>query len=337
MLPQFSLVTTVFNEIKRLDQTIADIENQTLKPAEILIADAGSTDGTLERLEAWKAQSSISIVVFVKQGCNIAEGRNEAIRRARHELIVSTDFGCRYKQNWLKSLIEPFQNPDIQVVAGAFEILHDEIKTPAARADYILQNGYPVVIDQYFSASSRSIAYYRSVWLQVGGYLEWLTLAADDTIFWRMIKHHQIKYHVVKEPNVFWLRHKTFVQFSKEAFRYGLGDGEGQINFKNMISNLVETTVRYLFFVFLVVSPLVVVSSQFIWLLALVPLSWGLRSYKRAYRNWKGLKKFSTGDLFNSWRLIEMSRWNYLKGYLKGWLFATDAQKRGRELIEHIH
>lgn len=337
MLPPFSLVTTVFNEIKRLDQTIADIENQILKPDEILIADAGSTDGTLERLEVWKSQSSISIVVFVLPGCNIAEGRNEAIRRAKHELIVSTDFGCRYKPNWLKSLIEPFQNPEIRVVAGAFEIIHEEVKTPAARADYILQNGYPVVIDQYFSASSRSIAYYRSVWQEVGGYLEWLTLAADDTIFWRMIKHHKIRYHIVKEPNVYWLRHKTFVQFSKEAFRYGLGDGEGLINFKNMVSHLVETSVRYAFFVLLLTSPLLLVSGQFLWVLALIPLSWGLRSYKRAYQNWKNLNKFSLGDLFNAFKLIEMSRWFYLKGYLKGWLFASEKQRKGRALIEYIH
>ena len=67
MQKPFTLVTTVFNEIKRLDQTIEDIENQTIKPDEILIADAGSTDGTLERLRNWKSESKIEIGVFVKE------------------------------------------------------------------------------------------------------------------------------------------------------------------------------------------------------------------------------------------------------------------------------
>ena len=210
MSKPFTLVTTVFNEIKRLDQTIADIEKQTVKPSEILIADAGSQDGTLERLQRWKEESQIQIKVFVLQGCNIAEGRNEAIKRSENELIVSTDFGCQYHEKWLESLISPFEDPEINVAGGAFSILKDEIKTRAAKADFVLQNGYPVVLDQHFSASSRSIAYYKSVWSEVGGYLEWLTLAADDTIFWRMIKAKKIRYKLVSEPYVYWLRHKTF-------------------------------------------------------------------------------------------------------------------------------
>jgi len=329
----FSLVTTVFNERKRLDQTIADIENQVLKPDEILIADAGSNDGTLERIRQWKQESKIDIVVFVLQACNIAEGRNEAIRRAKNELIVSTDFGCRYKPEWLQSMVLPFNDEEIQVVGGAFEIIHEEVKTPAARADYILQNGYPVAMDQYFSASSRSIAYYRSVWEKVGGYLEWLTLAADDTIFWRMIKANKFRYQLVNEPNVFWLRHKTFKAFAKEAFRYGLGDGESMINFKNMKSHVLETIFRYGFFFGILVSPLIIVSGTWHLIFLLIPLSFGLRSYKNAYRNWKGIKKMGFMDLINAFRLIEKSRLNYLNGYWKGWLHPTQAQAEGRKKL----
>jgi glycosyltransferase involved in cell wall biosynthesis len=336
MSKAFTLVTTVFNEINRLGQTIADIENQSLKPNEILIADAGSTDGTLEKLAEWQKSSSIDVVVFVMQGCNIAEGRNEAIRRAKNELVVSTDFGCRYKPEWLESLIKPFENEDVKVVAGAFEILHEEVKTASAKADYVLQNGYPVVMDQYFSASSRSIAYYRSVWQEVGGYLEWLTLAADDTIFWRMIKAKKIRYHLVKEPNVYWLRHKTFRAFAREAFRYGLGDGESCINFKNMVSHVLETGIRYAFFTLLIFSPLVLVSGFWLALALLIPLSFGLRSYKNAWKNWQSLGKFGISTLIQSFWLIELSRWQYLKGYWKGWLFASEKQKQGRAKIEGL-
>ena len=336
MQKPFTLVTTVFNEFKRLDQTIEDIENQLHKPDEIVIADAGSTDGTLERLRQWKSESTIQIVVFVLQGCNIAEGRNEAIRRAKHELIVSTDFGCRYNPNWLKSIIEPFEDEEVKVVGGAFEIIHSEVKSSAAKADYILQNGYPVILDKYFSPSSRSIAYYKSVWEEVGGYLEWLTLAADDTIFWRMIKAKKVRFVLVKEANVLWLRHKTFKAFGKEAYRYGLGDGESLINFANMRSHVFETVCRYVFYILFAVSPLILVSGSWFWLFALLPLSFGLRSYKNAFRNWRKLKGFGLSDLFSSFRLIEISRLQYLKGYWKGWLTPTLAQAEGRKKLVGI-
>ena len=337
MSKSFTLVTTVFNEIKRLDQTIADIEKQTVKPSEILIADAGSLDGTLERLQRWKEESKIQIKVFVLQGCNIAEGRNEAIKRAENELIVSTDFGCRYHEKWLESLVSPFENPEIKVVGGAYSILKEEVKTRASKADFVLQNGYPVVLDHYFSASSRSIAYYRSVWSEVGGYLEWLTLAADDTIFWRMIKAKKIRYHLVAEPYVYWLRHKTFKAFAKEAYRYGLGDGESLINFRNMRSHVLETLSRYAFFLILFYSPLLIVSGFYPLALVLFPLAFGLRSYRNAWRNWAKLpEKYRPGILFSAFWLIELSRYQYLKGYFKGWLTPSPAQRKSREALADL-
>lgn len=337
MSKKFSLVTTVYNEFHRLDQTIADIENQSLKPTEILIADAGSTDGTLERIKRWKEESSISILLFVLHGCNIAEGRNEAIRRASNELIVSTDFGCRYKKEWLLSIVSPFEDPTIEVVGGAFGIIVDDIKTLAAKADFILQKGYPVDLGADFSPSSRSIAYYKRVWESIGGYQEWLTLAADDTIFWRMIKRDKFRYVLVAEANVYWLRHKTFKAFAKEAYRYGLGDGESGINFKNMISHVFETACRYTFFAFLLFLPLIIVSGAWLWSLAIIPLAIGLRSYKNAWKNWTFLKmKYGVVALLASFRLIEKSRWYYLKGYFKGWLFPKSGVREGRQKLEGI-
>lgn len=334
-MQKFTLVSTIFNEIRRLDQTIADLEAQSLKPDEIILADAGSRDGTLERLEKWQKESSMHIVVFVLQGCNIAEGRNEAIRRARNELIVSTDFGCRYKTGWLESLVKPFSNPDVLVTGGAFSIIREEVNSPAAKADFVLQNGYPVVLDDYFSVSSRSIAYKRQVWEEIGGYPEWLTLAADDTIFWRQIRKRKYRFVLVDEPNVFWLRHKTFHAFAKEAFRYGLGDGESMINFRNFWSHIVETLMRYGFFTLLLFLPLLLVSGYFWVALLLLPLSTGLRSYRNAWRNWKKMS-FGSRVLLHSFYLIELSRYEYLKGYLRGWLFPTKAQREGRKQLWDI-
>src|SRR5690348_14386267 len=112
---QFTLVSTVFNEAKRLDQTIADLNAQTVQPSEIVITDAGSTDGTYERLLQWRAESSVPIIILQKHKCNVAEGRNKAIRTAKYDIIASTDFGCRFHQNWLKTLIAPFENPDVNI------------------------------------------------------------------------------------------------------------------------------------------------------------------------------------------------------------------------------
>ena len=117
-MKRFSLVSTVFNEKKRLQETIDDIEGQIVKPDQIVITDAGSTDGTFERLKQWATNSLIEIIILQKTGCNVAEGRNLAIRNARYDLIVSTDFGCRFHSQWLQSMIAPFDDETVKVVGG---------------------------------------------------------------------------------------------------------------------------------------------------------------------------------------------------------------------------
>lgn len=330
----FTLVTTVFNEIARLDNTIRDIENQTLRPTEVVIVDAGSKDGTQERLERWAQESTIKVVVIVKPRCNVAEGRNLAIEKASYDLIASTDFGCQYHPKWLESIMTPFADPKTVCVAGNFGIKEELIETLPARADYILQRGYKVVMDEYFVPSSRSIAYYRNVWVQAGGYPEWLTLAADDTIFWYVLKAKQVPTIYVNEPYVYWLRHKTYKQFGKESFRYGLGQGEGKIEFRNFISNLLETALRWTLPVNLVlIAGLIAAGAGWTWLIVPVlgllgQLTIGMRSYRFAWRNYQAMKsdKYNFEAFRAALYLTEVNRWFHLKGYFKGY-FNKDKRK----------
>ncbi len=333
MKQPFTLVSTVFNEMRRLNQTIADIEAQVLKPDELVITDAGSKDGTYERLIEWSKESTISIKVLQKAKCNVAEGRNLAIAAASNNLIASTDFGCRFKPEWLKDLMAPFDtDPMLQVVGGGFSIIKEEVKNLPQKADYVLSNGYEIVFDEYFSTSSRSISYKKEVWEKIGGYPEWLTLAADDTIFWRQIKHHNFKYVFVPTPNVLWLRHKDYLGFGKESFRYGLGDGESRINFKNFISHIIETGLRYLFFAVLGYQLIFwLLGSHSFWsLFWALPFSPGLRSYKNAFARWQKFKTsegYSFDVLLACFRMIEVTRRFYLKGYFKGYFKSTPKQK----------
>ena len=327
---EFSLVSTVFNERKRLEQTIADLEAQTLQPSEIVITDAGSTDGTREMLLEWQQRSKVPVVLLYEEGCNVARGRNLAIGEACYDVIASTDFGCRFKPGWLQSIVAPlFEDESLDVVGGAFSVLPLLEPTLAQEADWVLQAGYPVRMDEHFSVSSRSIAYRRRVWEQIGGYEEWLTLAADDTIFWRLVRCAGFRYRFVQEPMVFWLRHTSFKAFAREAYRYGLGDGESLINARNTLVHTVEWGMR--------VFSLLMWPWALWWPWILLPgvLSLrGWRSHYWAWRNWRGLwKNARFGILPAAWWLIELSRWQYLRGYFKGWLWANDAQKRGRKLL----
>lgn len=334
-MKNFSLVSTVFNEASRLQVSLDDLYNQTIMPQEIIIVDAGSKDGTVDIINSHPLCQKTNVKVIIDKGCNVARGRNIAIENASCDLIVSTDFGCRYNEHWLEYLVENFDtHPKIRCSCGSFSVLIDENSSWAAKSDYIIQNGYPIIKGDAYSASSRSIAYYKSVWQEIGGYHEWLTLAADDTIFFRELKEKNIPYFVDERITVFWNRHKYVKQFAKEAGRYGLGDGEGNINFRQFISNTIETACRWAIIPFLIVFLFLPaeLKSKTWWIFII--LAFGLRSYLRTIKSYFRVKdKIPVKYLFFTPVLIESQRWYYIKNYIKGRFFKSKVQEEESKKI----
>jgi glycosyltransferase involved in cell wall biosynthesis len=76
---RISLVTTCFNEAESVDDWIADVERQTRLPNEIVVVDAGSKDGTHERIRTWQPPMNVRII---QKTCTVAQGRNLAIRES---------------------------------------------------------------------------------------------------------------------------------------------------------------------------------------------------------------------------------------------------------------
>jgi glycosyltransferase involved in cell wall biosynthesis len=102
--------------------------SQNRRPSEIVIVDGGSMDGTWECLRM-RCGFRYPLRALQENGCNIARGRNLAIAAASHELIVSTDIGCRWSPEWIEELTAPMdKDPGIEAVMGSWAIDKDDIK-----------------------------------------------------------------------------------------------------------------------------------------------------------------------------------------------------------------
>jgi hypothetical protein len=58
----------------------------------------------------------------------------------------------------------------------------------------------------------------------------------------------------------------------------------------------------------------------------------GLRSYRNARKNYSALQSegYTLSDYLNALKLIEVTRYYYMWGYVKGWLFAPERVRKGR-------
>ncbi|MFN8416229.1 MAG: glycosyltransferase [Cytophagaceae bacterium] len=337
---KFTLVSTIYNEARRLSESLDDLSKQTVYPDEIIIVDAGSNDGSVDILKQWALTMPCKVDVIVEPKCNVARGRNIAIEKASNELIVSTDFGCRFHANWLASLVEPFSDSKVKAVAGAFAVIEDDIVTMPAKSAYLLFDGYEDDITQdWFTPSSRSVAYYKEVFQLVGGYPEWLTLAADDTVFGRLVKKKGVTFYPVTKPYVYWGRHSTALAYAKESFRYGLGDGEARINERSTVAKSIELLLRINFILGGLLSLILIFSldvSPYIGLL-LLPALRGFKPYWYHFLVWKKRKssKYNMMVFLYSFYLLEKTRWYYLKGYKQGRFNSPEYRNvKAKELTE---
>lgn len=220
-----SLISTIFNEGENAHQWLESLLHQSRLPDEIVIADGGSTDDTVEIIESFALTSPVEINVIRAQGANIAQGRNIAIRNASHPIIACTDFGCVLDRDWLRFLVMPFEiDPGIEVSAGYYQIAE---QTTLDRLISHLFDIDPDSLDpQTFLPSSRSLAMTKEFWNSAGRYPEWLTDAGEDTLFDFHAKSRKSRWAFVPGAKVFWQSPKSWKKLLRTYYRYAVGDGE---------------------------------------------------------------------------------------------------------------
>lgn len=221
---KISWITTVLNEKVSLERLFCALEEQTLKPDEVIIVDGGSTDGTYEYLEdyARKQTEGPKFSIIRKEG-NRSVGRNEAITKAAGDVIVCTDAGCFPEKHWVEEITKPFSDPLTDVVAGYYE----------AKTETIFQEclvPYVFVMPDKIRASTflpatRSMAFRKEVWEKVGKFPEKYS-HNEDYVFAHRLRGMDAKIIFRKEAIVYWIPRKTLKEAYTMFYRFALGDAE---------------------------------------------------------------------------------------------------------------
>jgi glycosyltransferase involved in cell wall biosynthesis len=220
------VIATVLNENRSIVRLLDSLQAQSRPPDEVVIADGGSTDGTLAALSAYARQGTLSLSVLSLPGSNISQGRNAAIEAARGEVIAVTDAGVRLDPAWLEELVAPFVEPHIHVVSGTF--------VPDPRTPFEVAMGATVlpalseIQPERFLPSSRSVAFRKTAWRAVGGYPEWLDYC-EDLIFDLRLRDRYGRFALAREARVYFRPRSSMRAFFVQYYRYSRGDGKADL------------------------------------------------------------------------------------------------------------
>ncbi len=256
-----SVIATVLNEGDSIERLLESLAAQSRLPDEVVIADGGSTDGTVEVLERWAALDLLPLRILHTPGANISAGRNAAIAAATGEVIASVDAGVRLDPGWLAALTAPFAAEEVAVVAGWF-VADPHTLFETAMGATVLPH-LREIKPETFLPSSRSVAFRKAAWEAVGGYPEWIDYC-EDLIFDLRLKALYGPFVFAPEAVVHFRPRGSLRAFFKQYYHYARGDGKADLWRR-------RHAIRYL--TYLVATPLLLALTLFhspAWVLALL-------------------------------------------------------------------
>ena len=230
-----SVVVPTLNDRDGLDELMHALTAQTRAPDELVIVDGGSTDGTMELLEAWRGKVGAPLKVVNGSSLSIGAARNAGVEAAAHDWIACTDAGCRPVPGWLSAIDEA--RCDADFVAGVVVI---EGRTPFERAlalthypsaDELDNPGLLVRISHRLfgrgydpdRVGGAYMAFSRSVWSAVGGFPSELS-ASEDHAFSSEVVAQGFCFTRAREAAVRWSPPGTWRGNARMFARYSRND-----------------------------------------------------------------------------------------------------------------
>ena len=188
---KLSIIIPCLNEVRSLPALLSAIKNQDFSDYEIIIADAGSTDGTQKIAE----EAGVKVV----SGGMPAIGRNRGAAAAVGEYLLFLDADVLLSRRFLIDSMAEMQKKKIDVASCGVIPLSDKL------IDQILHgmvNAY-VSIAQYFDphAPGFCILIKKSLHEKIGGFNEKLKLAEDHDYVKRAEEYGVFR--ILKKPKIF--------------------------------------------------------------------------------------------------------------------------------------
>lgn len=117
---RISVVVPYFNELHSLTYLLETMARQTLQPAEVILVNSSSTDGSFELINEWiRHQGDESRFKNLDAHTTTPGGSKSAgIREAHGDLIAFMDCGLDFPHDWLERQIRVLQKTGADWVSG---------------------------------------------------------------------------------------------------------------------------------------------------------------------------------------------------------------------------
>lgn len=115
--PTVTVIVCTFNRIQWLEKCLRSLQQQEVRPDEIMVVDGPSTDGTREMLEGLEREGKVVLVRQAKLD-GISSARNLGLKEAKGEVVCYIDDDAVAQPGWLASILMLYDDPGVGGVGG---------------------------------------------------------------------------------------------------------------------------------------------------------------------------------------------------------------------------
>ena len=111
----------MWNEADHIESLVGDLADQDFDgELELLVADGGSTDGSVEKLQAAADRRGVAVTILHNPDRWVSHALNRCIRAARGDLIVRLDCHSRYPREYIRRCVIASEETGAENVGGIF-------------------------------------------------------------------------------------------------------------------------------------------------------------------------------------------------------------------------
>ncbi len=213
---KISVVTTVLNDCKGMEQLLQSLAGQE-PPFEVVVVDAGSTDGTVEAIAS--APAELDVQLIEKNGPR-GVGFRTACEAATGEVLAFIGADDRAAPGWIAALRQAFAKSSVNIAVGT-----NHLEGQGPKVERV-----PWVVDGHDISHPGCNTSYRSrVYFEVGGIDPAFVTAEDMELNLRAVRKG---YTITEVPDA--VVHRTVRPGSKILKQaYWNGYGRGQLRAKH--------------------------------------------------------------------------------------------------------
>ncbi len=214
-----SVVVPARNEAARIRACLRALLSQDYprEAYEVIVVDDGSTDGTAE------VAAGFGVSVVRQPPLGGAAARNAGIAHARGQVVAFTDADCVPARDWLRRLVEPFEEADVAGCAGDVAGSGESLVARYVDEAGVFRLATRMRARPWPNFVTANVAYRRAVFDALGGFDPALAAASDMEMSWRIARDGRFRVVPCPSAVVHHMHPSTVRGLCQQWFGYGAG------------------------------------------------------------------------------------------------------------------